>query len=201
LVLGSSDEKAFRKHARKYDKTLPDLRREFENTYIKFVQAIRRSAYPLHPAALHDYSSNADGFVYNSAPATIPIFVVSPFTGEMSHSTARVVEKLQAEGDKAVFWLDTSGWFSSDDFYSASEGIPSSSSSPPLNFKGNSKGAVFMHAHLCHYLAEDRSRCPFLKHEAYTGKVHVPKDAELDKLMEDLKIRKLKALFWPEDSE
>ncbi len=190
---------SFRKHTREYERSVQDLRRQFEDLYVKFVQAIRRAAYPLHPAALQDYSSNADGYVYNSAPATIPIFVVSPFTGEMRHSTQKVVEKLQSEGDKAVFWLDTSGWFSSADFDAYVGGPRSKEKRQQLNTQGNHKAAVLLHAHLCHYLAQDQTRCPFLKHEAYTGNVVVPKDAELDKWIEESKVKKLKALLWGEE--
>jgi hypothetical protein len=180
---------------------MQDLRRQFEDTYVKFIQAIRRTAYPLHPAALHDYSSNADGFVYNSAPATIPVFVVSPFTGEMRHSSQKVVEKLQLEGDKAVFWLDTSSWFSWADFDADTGDRVPDEKGFHLSSQGNRKAAVFLHGHLCHYLAEDQNQCPFLKHEAYTGKVYDPKDAELEKWMEESKIKKLKSLFWPEGTE
>jgi hypothetical protein len=178
-----------------------DFPRHFEDSYVRFVQAIRRAAYPLHPAALQDYSSNSDGFVYNSAPATIPIFVVSPFTGELCHATQKVVEKLQAEGDKAVFWLDTSGWFSAGDFDVATHERRSGKAKLQLNSQGNRKAAIFLHAHLCHYLAQDKSQCPFLKHEAYTGRVFVPQEAEFEKMMEESKVRKLKALFWPDDEK
>lgn len=177
---------------------MPDLRRTFEDSYCKLIAAIRRAAYPLHPGALQDYSSNADGFVYNSAPATLPIFVVSPFAGEVFHSTQKVVEKLQSEGDKAVYWLDTSGWFSGTDFDSV-EDRRASHAKQILNVQGNRKAAAFLHAHLCHFLAQEPSDCPFLKHEAFTGKVYVPKDADLEKLIEESKIEKLKALFWPKE--
>lgn len=177
---------------------MQDLRRQFEDSYLDFIRAVRRAAYPLHPAALHDYSSNADGFVYNSAPATIPIFVISPVSGEMSQSSQRVVARLHSEGDKAVFWLDTSGWFSATDFAVDVDGRSSNEKHRHLNVQGNRKAAIFLHAHLCHYLAKDSSRCPFLKHEAYTGKVYNPRDADFDKWMEESKVKKLKALFWPE---
>lgn len=201
LVLGSSDEASFQKHDSEYEETIHDLQRKFEDAYVKFVQTIRRAAYPLHPAALHEYSSNADGFVYNSAPATIPIFVVTPFHGEISHSTQKVVERLQSEGDNAVFWVDTSGWFSSADFDTDVDDPMSDRRGLRLNAQGNRKAAVYLHGHLCHYVAEDQSQCPFLRHEAYTGKVYVPRDAELDKLIEESKIKKLKALFWTEDGD
>jgi hypothetical protein len=180
---------------------MDDLWRRFEDAYVVFVQAIRRAAYPLHPAALHDYSSNADGFVYNSAPATIPIFVVSPFTGEMQHATQKVVEKLHSAGDKAVYWLDTSGWFSSSDF-DIEVGHPGPGErSERLSSQGHRKAAVFLQAHLCHYLAQDPTQCPFLIHEAYTGKVFVPKNAELEKYMEESKVEKLKALFSQKETD
>jgi hypothetical protein len=198
--LGSSDEASFRKHMAEYEKSMQDLWRQFEEAYVKFVQAIRRAAYPLHPAALHDYSSNADGFVYNSAPATIPIFVVSPFTGEMRHATQKVVEKLHSEGDKAVYWLDTCGWFSSADFDAEADHHVPGKRRLQLNSQGNHRAAVFLQAHLCHYLAQDQAQCPFLMHEAYTGKVFVPKNAELEKYMEESKVKKLKALFSQEDT-
>jgi hypothetical protein len=184
-----------------YEKSMQDLLRRFEDAYVKFVQAVRRAAYPLHPAALHDYSSNADGFVYNSAPATIPIFVVSPFTGEVRRATQKVVEKLHSEGDKAVYWLDTSGWFSPSDF-DAEVGRPGPGRrSVRLNSQGNRRAAVFLQAHLCHYLAQDQTQCPFLMHEAYTGKVFVPKNAELEKYMEESKVEMLKALFSQRDTD
>jgi hypothetical protein len=199
LVLGNSDEVSFQKHIKQYEMPMHDLRRQFEEAFVKFIQVIRRAAYPLHPAALDDYSSKGDGFVYNSAPATIPVFVVTPFTGRMRHSTQRVVERLQSEGDPAVFWLDTSGWFSAEDFDSVVNGPSSGEERLALNKQGNRKAATFLHGHLCHYLAEDPTGCSFLKHEAYTGSVYVPKEVELAKLVEDSKVRKLKALFWPEE--
>lgn len=194
-MLGSSDEVSFRGHTGQQEKLIQDLQREFEETYIKFVKIIRRAAYPLHPAAVHDYSSNGDGFVYNSAPATLPIFVVSPFTGTMHHCSQRIVEKLQSEGDKAVFWLDTSGWFSSTDFEPDVDGRVPDNKKRRLNSQGNHKAVAFMHAHLCHYLAKDQSGCPFLKHEAYSGQVYIPQDAEINQMLEESKIKKLKALF------
>jgi hypothetical protein len=177
---------------------MSDLQRRFENSYTHLIKAVRRAAYPLHPEAVNDYASNADGFVYNSAPATLPIFVLSPFSGEMSQSTQRVVEKLQSEGDKAVFWLDTSGWLSPEDFDLETDGHATSYRKRSLNGQGNRKVAVFLHAHLCRYLARDQSQCPFLTHEAYTGRVYVPTDVDLDKVIEDAKVKRLKALFWPE---
>lgn len=201
LVLGNSDAVSFGKYQKEYEKTVQELQREFEEVYIKFVRAIRRVAYPLHPAAFQDYSSNADGYVYNSAPATIPIFVVVPFTGAMQFSTQKVVEKLQSEGDKAVYWLDTSGWFSAEDFESDPDSDSTGEKRLLLTSQGNRKAAAFLHAHLCHYLADDPTQCPFQKHEAYTGRVYVPRDAELEKLMEESKVRKLKGIVWPENRE
>ena len=50
------------------------------------------------------------GIVPSTAPASIPIFVMRPLRGQLEQATQNAVTKLRADGDKAVFWLDTSGW-------------------------------------------------------------------------------------------
>ena len=122
------------------------------------------------------------------------IFVVSPFSRVMSHWTQNLVEKLHSEGDMAVFWLDTSGWFSSPDFEGGRQ--LSQDRKIQLNGRGARKAAAFLHAHLCRYLAQDHAQCPFMKHDEYTGKVYVPKDAALDKYVQDSMVAKLKGFFW-----
>lgn len=166
---------------------------EFEQEYMDLVQDIRKAAYPIHSAALGDYQADGDGFVYNSAPAMTPILIVAPFTGALHHSTQKVVQRLQEGGDRSVFWIDSSGWFSSSDFHpSDSDG---DLSRQVLNARGTRKAALYMHAHLCHYLHPDQSRCQFFPHDIYTGQVYIPEAAELEKLTEELKLQKLKALF------
>jgi len=33
-----------------------------------------------------------------------------PFRGQFEQATHAVVERLRKEGDRSIFWLDTSGW-------------------------------------------------------------------------------------------
>ena len=162
---------------------------EFEHKYVSLVQDIRK-AYPSHPADLSDYQAAGDGFVYNSAPAMIPILVVAPLNGELHQSTQRVVQNLQEQGDRAVFWIDSSGWVSTNDFLSTGM-----NQRKVLSLWRIRKTAMNMHAHLCRYLHPDQSQCHFFKHDIYTGQVYIPEAAELAKLMEELKVEKLKALF------
>ncbi|KAF4633127.1 hypothetical protein G7Y89_g4999 [Cudoniella acicularis] len=59
-----------------------------------------------------DASRHAD-----SAPNTaggVPILIMRPFRGQLEEATHAVAERLQNDGDKAVFWLDTSGWLDTD---------------------------------------------------------------------------------------
>ena len=188
--------------------SMKSLTRHFEEAYVVFIQTIRQSAYPVHPAALQDYTSSSDGYIYNSAPATIPVFVVRPFAGEMEHATYKVVEMLQNEGDRSVFWVDTTGWlqiprddgdgFTEDFYLDSADGKEGHWQLTP---KGNEKVAVYLHAQLCHYLVDDPPRCPFLKHEAYVGEVFVPEKLRLDQALQNAKLNKLKKLFWPHNPE
>lgn len=55
--------------------------------------------------------------------------------------------------------------------------------------------AIFLHMHVCRYLAGAEEKCAFLPHEVYQGKVWDPEEARFDKYLEDEKERKLKKLF------
>jgi len=71
--------------------------------------------------------------------------------------------------------------------------------SPPkwrLTEQGNQRVAIFLHMHVCGYLAGEGEKCAFLPHEVYQGKVFDPIQANFDRYLEDEKERKLKKLFW-----
>lgn len=46
--------------------------------------------------------------------AEIPIFIMRPFRGQLEQATHTVVDRLRTEGDKNLFWLDTSGWLNTE---------------------------------------------------------------------------------------
>ena len=162
------------------------------NSYTALIHQIRRTAYPLHPSALDSYSLEGDGYTYNSAPSTLPIFVMRPFDGSLEQATLTVVEQMQREGDKSVFWIDTNGWLSEADYVVNKE----DNGARWITAIGHAKIASFMQAHLCHYLAPTPEQCPFLRRDNYLGKVYVPVEAELDKAVEESKVKKLSDLFW-----
>ena len=132
----------------------------------------------------------------------MPIFVMRPFQGQLEHSTHNIVTRLRADGDKAVFWLDTSGWLeeksSSQGGFFQDQTIMHSRWR--LTEQGNQKVAVFLHSHLCRYLANEEEKCPFLRHEVYHGKVFDPQQASFTQHLEKEKERKLKQLFWKNES-
>lgn len=37
-----------------------------------------------------------------------------PFRGQLEQATHAVVDRLRMEGDKSLFWLDTSGWLNTE---------------------------------------------------------------------------------------
>lgn len=180
---------------RKSHQSLESFTNSFVHAYMAFIQQVRRTAYPLHPSALDKYALEGDGYTYNSAPSTLPIFVMCPLDGSLARATLAVVEQMQRDGDKSVFWIDTSGWLSEAN-HMFKEGVQDERS---LSMSSHKKVASFMHAHLCHYLAQQSEQCPFLRRDNYMGSAYVPNEAELDRVIEENKIKKLMELFWTPD--
>jgi hypothetical protein len=79
----------------------------FEESYVSLIRAIRTFAYPTYSPILAG-SSQYDHASHDTT--AIPIFVMRPFRGQLEQATHSVVDRLRFEGDKSVFWLDTSGW-------------------------------------------------------------------------------------------
>ena len=181
-----------------------DLAEHFEQTYISMINAIRTLAYPKHPTFVHSEEAGYPGLVSSSTPAAIPIFVMRPLRGQLEHATQNIVNKIRADGDKSVFWLDTSGWLDTEtDGAETEDMFFDESASPPkwrLTEQGNQRVAIFLHMHVCRYLAAVSEKCAFLPHEVYQGKVFDPVQANFDRFLEDEKERKLKKLFWGQDN-
>lgn len=110
LNIGNSDWDSFQIHSEKYNKTHWELGVDFENTYIALVKAIRTLAYPRYSATTVDSSR----YVYSPTAAGPAIFVMRPFRGQLEQATHAVVERLRKEGDRSIFWLDTSGWLNTE---------------------------------------------------------------------------------------
>jgi hypothetical protein len=179
-----------------------DLSQRFEDSYVSLVKAIRQIAYPKHPSTIYAMSSSFSVDSAYIAPTPIPIFVVRPFLGQLEHATQNVVNHLRADGDKSVFWLDTSGWLDTEDATSDDRDFFLDDSVAPvqrrLTERGNQRVAVFLHMHVCRFLAADEDKCPFLPPEVYQGRVFNPEESNFDRYLENEKEGKLKKLFWEE---
>ena len=197
--MGSADETSFNSNASDHSIDRWQLSELFENTYVSLIKAIRGLAYPKHPAIVYSERTGSSNYPI-TAPASVPIFILRPLRGQVEHETQNVVSKLRADGDKAVFWLDTSGWLDVDnegtevgDFFLDESVAPKKWR---LTEQGNQRVAIFLHMHVCRYLAEAEEKCAFLPHEVYQGKVFDPEEANFDRYVENEKERKLKKLFW-----
>lgn len=200
LNLGASDHASFHDFTTDYNKTMWDLNERFESTYVSLVKAIRRLAYPKHPSIVQSERLGSPGLVPSDIPAFIPIFIMRPLRGQLEQATQNVVAKLRADGDKSVFWLDTSGWLDTDqqsdelvDFVLDDSITPSTWR---LTEQGNQRVAIFLHTHVCRFLAGAEEKCPFLPQEVYQGKVFDPDEASFDRFLEREKERRLKEIFW-----
>lgn len=204
LNLGASDFYSFDNNMEEYNKTGADLWRSFEDTYVSLVKAIRNLAYTTHPSVLEMQRLGLDDFADYNAPATIPIFIMRPFNGELEHATQGTVLRLREEGDKGVFWLDTTGWLDMEDTESTASDFfddpHEDHKHPHLTERGNQKVAIYLHMHVCRYLAADDEKCAFLPPEVYQGNVYDPTVATFDRYMEKEKEQKLRELYWEDES-
>ncbi|KAM0310149.1 hypothetical protein ACHAO8_008390 [Botrytis cinerea] len=205
LNIGNADWESFRIYNEEYNMTTWELSVLFEKTYVSLIKAIRTLAYPKYSGTMAEVSQ----YDYPQHRAVdIPIFVMRPFRGQLEQATHSVVDRLQFEGDKSVFWLDTSGWLNTDinfegrsedqDFF-LDEGSPRKEWR--LTERGNQRVAILLHMHVCGYLAQEADKCAFLAPEAYQGGNLDPVAIYFDEYMRDEKERRLKKLFWvsPED--
>ena len=205
MNLGDSDDRSFRNHLTEYNKTAWHLAERFEATYVSLIKGIRRLAYPKHPAILQSELSGTPGIIPPNTPAAIPIFIMRPLRGQLEQATQNTVAKLRADGDKSVFWLDTSGWLdvhSILDQHGNGDFFQDNTLDPPrwrLTEQGNQRVAIFLHMHVCRYLAGEGEKCAFLPHEVYQGKVFDPKADTFERFIENEKERKLKNIFWAAD--
>lgn len=138
----------------------------------------------------------------------MPIFIMRPLRGEFEHATQGAVNRLRVEGDTSVFWLDTSGWLDThEDTESAHRDFELDDDDDDngvgpsrwrLTERGNQRVAIFLHLHVCRYLAVDQDQCTFLAPQIYEGRVFDPESAAFDQGWEEAKERKLKEVFWNE---
>ncbi|KAK3061919.1 hypothetical protein LTS18_005179 [Coniosporium uncinatum] len=208
LNLGTSDARSFSEHDKTYGTNPSEFASNFEDTYISLVRAIRTLAYPPTTSS----ASTISGFEDDDLPPSIPIFIMRPFDGGMEHATQSVVQRLRDEGDKAVFWLDTSGWLeppssSTEDFWLDDRPLsPKISSNNTawqsryrLTPRGNQKVAIYLHTHMCRYLSQEPDECSFLPHEVYEGGVYRPEMDELDQVLARAREEKIREVFWGKD--
>lgn len=199
--MGGSDFSSFEEHEQEYNRTLWELSERFEDTYVSLIKAVRTLAYPKHPTPFYGERLGLLESLDNANTAAVPIFVMRPFRGQLEQATQNVVNKLRLDGDKAVYWLDTTGWLVEE----AKDRDPTDlyydeSTSPAtwrLTEQGNQRVAIFLHMHVCRYLAAFNEKCAFLPQEVYQGKVFDPQAADFDQYLETERENKLKALFWP----
>jgi len=200
LNIGASDYYSFENRINDYNKTGGELFVGFEDTYVSLIKAIRTLAYQNHPATLEIQRLGLEAYAVNNAPANIPIFIMRPFNGELEHATQNAVNRLRGEGDKGVFWLDTSGWLEIEDTERADSDFfqdPADESNRwHLTERGNQKVAIYLHMHVCRYLAAADEKCAFLPPEVYAGNVYDPSTATFDRYIENEKERQMKEIFW-----
>ncbi|KIW71272.1 hypothetical protein PV04_03455 [Phialophora macrospora] len=142
----------------------------FVKDYVKFVKTIRTVAYPSDGTTANPLADDDGSYIYNSAPSTLPIFLIVPFSAHrisvtrkltihklMSDALARVVSALRAEGDTSTHYIDTVGWL---DRLKDFEGPlnfrrweqPGRKDWRPLTDAAKIKVASMLASHICSYI-------------------------------------------------
>lgn len=152
-----------------------------------------------------------ESHLYNSAPSTLPIFLVLPpipsslliphstkLKVVLHHATSKVIDDLKYHiGDKKTKVIDTAGWLTNSDFTACqpatNDGSWTSASEFVLNQAGHIKFAHHLSLHLCPYLGG--KECPFEKHSEYVGNLVLPGVEDVGRKMEGKRVEKVKELF------
>jgi hypothetical protein len=193
--------------------------RDFVDAYVKFIKSVRSNAYPFQATANSFDPFNPlddDGsYVYNSAPSTLPIFLLPPFSSHrrlvmrkqtlhkvISDALAQVSSTLQTEGDKSTYWIDTAGWLNAEeDFHPPCDNSSLALDPDRLTADASAKVASLLADHLCSYIKgatdsfvdpPDRGDCPFDRYDNYLGNVYVPEDRDMARALLERKIENLK---------
>lgn len=167
--------------------TLERLKLDLITSLARLILTIRRVAYPHTSSqpndnryANHSHSqSYGDSYNYASAPSTLPIFLIAPFSSVLipipsaaplnlhsviSECLSATVSMLRAQGDISTVWIDTTGWVDAqDDFISTgsqdyefraglSDHEVTASDGVFMTPKAGQRVASWLHVHLCPYL-------------------------------------------------
>ena len=167
--------------------------------YATFIKSIRKSAYPASSPtnnngtqSCYTHSLWQQDYLYNSAPATLPILILPPLNAPRYFAAALqslVFDLVTKEGDTALHLIDTKGWFQNADFIAQSS---SNATTTILTPQAQKTFATYIRQHLCPYLSTNpEDECSFRRHDIRTGKVYVPVEDELEKVLLESKIRKV----------
>ena len=175
--------------------TLERLKLDFITSLVRLILTIRRVAYP-HMASQtkghrdndHSHSQSfGDSYSYVSAPSTLPIFLIAPFSSVLTqiplaepltlHSVvseclSATVSMLRTQGDISTVWIDTTGWVDAKhDFVSPGSQEKEFRTGSDVHKKTASdrafmtpqagqRVASWLHVHLCPYLEESTDAEP-----------------------------------------
>lgn len=190
---------------------------ELSRTYSQFIQTIRRTVHR-HPVAVAaaeatQLSLHDESYQYISAPSTLPIFLLIlplPSTPTnttyralqllLRHATTKILDDLKFHiGDKNTFILDATSWLTDNDDFDFPPNLDAEVHDTlqfTLSRTGHVKFAYHLSLHLCRVmrgrLAAIRGGCAFERRGEYTGNVYLPAQADVEKVIEERKMRGVK---------
>ena len=204
LQLGSNDASALAclqsDAESKFSHSVTKFVQSFTHAYEVLVKSIRKAA---HPTSSPQLSGNRYDYIYNSAPDLVPIILLPPLNAPaiIIHAIQAAVTTLRKEGDTSLFLLDAHGWLDSADLMYTEQNVTFAEKqctieTVSLAAHAHKKFAAYLSQHVCPYLTADPVQCPFKPLDLYQGKVYDAAEDELNKVLLESKISKVKgALF------
>jgi hypothetical protein len=170
---------------------------DFISVYTGFIEDVRwrlqeRVASSLESGVISGLDAS---YAYNSAPSTLPIIVMTPFTASgrlrrlLGHACSAVVKQQREGGDISTHWIDTDGWLQRDDW------VTGANDGAALSPGAHMKIAAFLSIHLCATLGI--KGCPYHRPDGVLGKLYSPAEVDMERLLAERKMALIKeALKW-----
>lgn len=226
LILGLADVEIFLSSSTSHGKhdftTFIDT---LSRRYSTFIQTLRRTVYSASSLAdgrAQNPLNSQNGYIdeshlYNSAPSTLPIFIVLPpipssllvgnsrqLKSVLHHAATKTLNDLKWHiGDQKTIIIDTAGWLNDDDFtLCPTDTNPTNNVNPQVtasNFSltqsGHVKFAHHLALHFCPYIGGGKEKCPFRKHGEYVGNLVVPEADGVGKVLEQKRVGRIKEVL------
>lgn len=131
-------------------------------------------------------------YSYNSGAKSTPVLLVAPFNCSsrlrrlLNAVASKIAQAARADGDLFVFWIDSAGWSSAQSGHNVNVTVQKTAS----GMEGERFG-LYLAELLCPFMCPQRE-CRYKAPNKYEGKLYLPNEAGMGKLLEERKLALIK---------